>query len=212
MHYDLEEIKRDVRIAIDANDVSRNMMDVDTLTTDEIILSKIEEAVNKVHLSAPLYMIEPGNNFAESLHWVSGETGIGEGWTILPDDFLRFMVFKMSDWEVPVYAAILPDNPVYLQQKSRFKGIKGNPQKPVCAIVTRPIGRVLEFYSCRGGEDVTVEMAVYLPVSKIHDGGIDICERCYKSVIYMIAALTASSMNERTDAEIFFNLSNNSLV
>lgn len=208
MHYDIEEIKRDVRIAIDENDTSRNMMDIDTLTIDDIITSKIEEAVNKVHMDAPLHMVEPGNNFADAIFWSDNKRGQGDGWTILPDDFLRFMVFKMSDWERPVYTAILPNDPLYVLQKSRFKGIKGNPQKPVCAIVMRPVGRVLEFFSCNGGDRVNVEMAVYLPISKIHNGGIDICERCYKSVIYMIAGLTVSSMSNREKAEIFFNLSN----
>ena len=207
MVYYLEDIKEAVRVALDENKVSDNMMDIDTLQVDDIIRSKVEEAVNNVHLVAPVYMLEPGNDFADSIAW-DEEVGKGPGWTILPNDFHRLVGFKMSDWERPVYSAILPDDPLYALQKSRFAGIRGNTQKPVCAIVMRPVGRVLEFYSCSKGEDVRVDMAVYLPISKIEDEAISICERCYKGVVYKIAGLTAISLGEVEKAKVLFEISN----
>lgn len=206
MWYFLEDIKEAVRVALDENQGSYNMMkDIDTLSLDEMIRSKIEEAVNDVHLAAPVHLLEAGNNFADSIAW-DEKPGEGPGWTVLPDDFHRFISFKMTDWERPVYTAILPDDPLYLRQKSRFKGIRGNAQKPVCAIVMRPQGRVMEFYSCKGGEDVSVEMAVFLPLSKMEDEGINICERCYRSVVYKVAGLVAMSMGR--DPKLFFTISN----
>lgn len=212
MLYGLEDIKRDVRIVLDENQLSDNLMeDIDTLSVDEIIISKIEEAAKTVVLNAPTHWLEPGNNFATSVAWEQ-EHGKGAGFTVLPDDFLRFISFKMSDWEYPVYEAITPDNPIYKLQRSRAKGIRGNTQRPVCAIVMRPYGRVLEFYSCKGGDDVFVEMAIYAPIPKIVDDSIDIYERCYKSSVYMIAALTAGSMdNHSAKVEYLVNLSNSLL-
>lgn len=207
MIYNLEDIKEAVRVVLDENQVSDNMMDMDTLSLDEIIRSKIEEAVNNVHLLAPIYMLEPGNNFADSVAW-DEEAGKGPGWTILPDDFHRLIGFKMTDWERPVYSAILPDDPLYALQKSRFAGVRGNAQKPVCAIVMRPVGRVLEFYSCAKGDDVFVDMAVYLPISKVEEGGINICERCYKSVVYKVAGLAAVSMGIMDKAKVLSEMSN----
>ena len=206
MRYNLEDIKEAVRIVLDENEASDNMLaDIDTLSVDEIIRSKVEEAVNDVHLTAPVHLLEPGNDFADSIAW-DKEPGKGSGWTLLPEDFHRLIGFKMSDWERPVYSAILPDDPLYALQKSRFAGVRGNTQKPVCALVMRPEGRALEFYSCGAGEDVCVTMAVYLPVSRIVCEGISICERCYRSVIYKVAGLTALSMGK--DPQVFFTVSN----
>ncbi|MBO7280547.1 MAG: hypothetical protein J6V00_05210 [Bacteroidaceae bacterium] len=213
MFYNLGDIKEAVRIALDENRVSDNLMDIDTLSLDEIICSKIEEAVNDIHSRAPIYMLEPGNisddevMFAESIAWEK-EEGKGPGWTILPNDFHRLIGFKMSDWERPVYSAILPDDPLYALQKSRFAGVRGNTQKPVCAIVMRSVGRVLEFFSCAEGEGVYVDMAVYLPVSKIKEEGINICERCYKSVVYKVAGLAAVNMGMVDKANALFEISN----
>ena len=208
MIYNLEDIKEDVRVVLDENKVSDNMMnETDTLSVDDIIRSKVEEAAKEVYLAAPTHLLEPGNNFADSIAWTE-EEGKGPGWTILPDDFLRLVSFKMSDWERPVYSAILPDDPLYLQQSSRFAGIRGNKQRPVCAIVMRPQGRVLEFYSCNTGKGVSVDMAVYAPVPKIEHESIDIYERCYRSVVYKVAGLVATSMSEFDKAKVLFEMSN----
>lgn len=209
----LEDIKEDVRVVLDENKVSDNMMnETDTLSVDDIIRSKIEEAVNNVHLMAPTHLLEPGNYFGESIAW-DKEWGKGSGCVPLPDDFLRLVSFKMSDWERPVYSAILPDDPLYLQQSSRFAGIRGNRQKPVCAIVMRATGRVLEFYSCSGGEGATIDMALYIPRVAImkHDEeteGIMICNGCYRSVVYKAAGLAAMSLGEMEKAKALFEISN----
>ncbi len=211
MLYGLEDIKRDVRVVLDENQVSDNMMqDIDTLSLNDVIVSKIEEAAKIVILNAPNYMLEPGHNFAKTVAWASGQVGLGWGWTIVPDDFLRFVSFKMSDWDCVVYEAITADNPIYKLQKSRFAGIRGNIHKPICAIVMRPYGRTLEFYSCKGGKDVFVENAVYMPIPKIENEAVEICERCYRSTIYMIAALTAGNL-DNNKIEYLMNLSNSLL-
>ena len=206
MRYNLEDIKEAVRVVLDENQASDNIMeDCDTLSLDELILSKIGEAARDVLLTAPVHMLDPGNNFADAIAW-EGECGKGAGWTILPDDFLRLIAFKMSDWERPVYAAILPADAEYALQKSRFAGLRGSRQRPVCAIVTRPQGLVLEFYSCAGGADVNVEMAIYQPMPRIEEEGINIPEKCYRSVVYKVAGLTAISVGR--DSQGFFTVSN----
>lgn len=208
MFYYLEDIKEDVRIVLDENQVSDHMMDdIDTLSVDEIIRSKVEEAAAEVYLASPVHLFEPGERFADTIAWKE-KVGVGPGWTILPNDFLRLISFKMSDWERPVYSAILPDDPQYLLQSSRFAGIRGNCQKPVCAIVMRPTGRVLEFYSCSAGEGVCVEMARYAPKPTIKDEGIDIYERSYRSVVYKVAGLTAMSVGATEQAKALFEISN----
>lgn len=209
--YQLQNIIKDTRIALDQNMISEKLIeigDIDTLSLNDIIKSKVVEAVTRVHSQAPIYLLDGGNNFGDAVYWKELESG----WVLLPDDFMRLIVFRMSDWERDVYHAIAEDDPEYEMQSSRFKGIRGTPQKPVCAIVVRPEGRVLEFYSCKSNEAL-VSKAVYLPYPRIDDNnGINICKRCYTSVIYTISSLVLSAYGDSQKSEAFAELSKTSLI
>ena len=195
MIFQIDKIMQDVRICLDQNmasDVLIESGDIDTLALDEIIKSKILEAVQRVHRDAPNYLLEGGHYFGDSVYWRELESG----WVLLPDDFLRLVVFEMDDWEQAVYQAISTDDPEYEKQRSRFKGIRGTAHRPVCAIGIRPEGRVLEFYSCKSTE-AKVSRAIYIPYPKIDEyGGVDISERCYNAVIYTAAGLTLLTCGE----------------
>lgn len=195
MIFQIDKIVQDVRICLDQNMASDALIesgDIDTLALDEIIKSKILEAIQRVHRDAPNYLLEGGHNFGDAVYWREFESG----WVLLPNDFLRLVVFEMDDWEQAVYQAISTDDPEYEKQHSRFKGIRGTAQRPVCAIGIRPEGRVLEFYSCKS-TDAKVSRAIYMPYPKIdEDGGVDISERCYNAVIYTAAGLTLLTCGE----------------
>lgn len=200
MVYKIEVVEQDVRIAIDENKTSEQLIsdeDIDTLSLNEIIRSKIEEAVRRVETTAPTFLLEEGHEFGDAVYW---ETN-GSGWVLLPDDFMRLIAFRMSDWERTCYNAISVDDPLYDLQSSRYKGVRGSVQKPVCAVVNRAEGKALEFYSC-DSEEACVKRATYLPYPKIDDeDGIDISERCYTAVVYTTAALvlTAYGANDRAE-------------
>ena len=195
MIYQLDKIMQDVRICLDQNMTSDALLesgDIDTLALDDIIRSKILEAVQRVHMDAPNYLLEGGHNFGDAVYWRELESG----WVLLPPDFMRLVVFEMDDWEQAVYQAISTDDPEYEKQRSRFKGIRGTAQRPVCAIAIRPEGRVLEFYSCKS-KNAQVSRAMYIPYPKIdEDNGVDICERCYNAVVYTAAGLTLLTCGE----------------
>lgn len=195
MIYQLDKIMQDVRICLDQNMTSDALLesgDIDTLALDDIIRSKILEAVQRVHMDAPNYLLEGGHNFGDAVYWRELESG----WVLLPPDFMRLVVFEMDDWEQAVYQAISTDDPEYEKQRSRFKGIRGTAQRPVCAIGIRPEGRVLEFYSCKSCH-AQVSRAVYIPYPTIdEDGGVDVSERCYNAVVYTAAGLTLITCGE----------------
>lgn len=207
MVYKILHIARDVRVAIDQNMTSEQLIatgDIDTLSLEDIIRSKIVEAVRRVESMAPARFLEEGHTFGDAVYWGAHESG----WVLLPDDFMRLIAFRMSDWERTVYAAISVDNPLYGKQSSRFKGIRGNVQKPVCAIVNRPEGKALEFYSCKS-EEAYVSCASYVPYPCIDESdGIDISEQCYMAVVYTVAALVLSTCGEKDKASSFFELAN----
>lgn len=206
MIYQIDRIIKDVRVCLDQNETNEALLtsgDIDTLSLDEIIKSKILEAVERVHLNAPSYLLEGGHNFGDAIYWRELESG----WVLLPQDFLRLVVFEMSDWEQAVYTAISTDDPDYEKQRSRFKGVRGTAQKPVCAIAIRPEGKVLEFYSCKS-TDATVSRAMYIPYPEIDEyGGVDISERCYKAVVYTVASLTLITLGEAEKGNMLSELS-----
>lgn len=209
--YRLDEIAKDVRIAIDQNMSSDTLIgfdDVDTLSLNDIIKSKVTDAAKRIHSTAPAYLLDGGNNFGDAIYWKELESG----WCLLPEDFMRLVVFQMDDWERAVYHAISEDDAEYKKQSSRFKGIRGTPQKPVCAIAIRPEGKVLEFYSCKS-ENAMVSRAVYLPYPVIdEDDGIEICERCYQAVVYTIASLVLTTYGNADLSKALSDLAKSALI
>lgn len=206
MVFKIPDIMRDVRTAMDENmtsDALTAIGDIDTLSLDDIIRSKVAEASRRVELSAPQYLLEEGHTFGDAVYWGDHNSG----WVLLPDDFMRLISFRMSDWEKTLYTAISADAPLYARQSSRYKGIRGNTQKPVCAIVNRPEGKALEFYSCKS-QDAYVAQGTYLPYPAIDAyDGIDLCERCYTSIVYMTASLVSSTFGDTNKASSFLSLS-----
>lgn len=204
MIWQVEDFLREVRTAIDENahrDELALEADSDTLDLDGIIRSKIEEAVRFVVSSAPSELLDGGVPFADSVCW-SDEF---RGWTLLPDDFFRLVLFRMSDWTRPVYEAISASDARYSLQHSRFAGVRGNPQKPVVAIVQSPTGRRLEFYSCKDSSAKALQ-AVYIPYPRIDaDGGIDIPERLFSAAVYEAAGLTLQAIGSEAAAAMFDN-------
>ena len=198
MIYRTAEVVKDVLVAIDENRRSDQLIaegDIDTLSLEAIIRSKIEEGVRMVHCEAPLTMLESGHTF------VGGSSGdlfiddSGRGFVALPRDFMRLLIFRMSDWERPVTEAISESDARYKLQFSRYKGIYGNPQKPVVAIVRRSEGKVLEFFSCKDS-NAKVAQASYIPFPAIKDGLIDISEECYRAAVYRISALALATLKD----------------
>jgi hypothetical protein len=209
MEYGVEKIIQSVKIALDENKVSKALIeedDVDTLTLDEIIESKIVDAVKTITLDAPNYLLEGGIPFGESIGWQS-RVGYGAGQIFLPEDFLRLVCFQMSDWSYAITEPISADHQSYKMQFSRIAGVKGNPQKPVVAIVSQAGGRVLQFFSCSAGDSVYIKQALYIPTPSIIDGVIEIGQRLYSSVIYYIAHLVLLSLKEVDAATIMLNIS-----
>jgi hypothetical protein len=209
--YRLDEIAKDVRIAMDQNMSSDTLIgfdDVDTLSLNDIIKSKVTDAVKRIHSTAPAYLLDGGNNFGDAIYWKELESG----WCLLPENFMRLVVFQMDDWERAVYHSVSEDDAEYKKQSSRFKGIRGTPQKPVCAIAIRPEGRALEFYSCKS-ENAMVSRAVYLPYPVIdEDDGIEICERCYQAVVYTIASLVLTTYGNADLSKALSDLAKSALI
>lgn len=215
MFYTLDSLKKEIRVVLDQNnssDALAGLGDIDTLTLEEIISSRIVDAVRIVTTNAPAYLLDGGRPFAESIAWES-RPGYGCGWTLLPDDFLRLVCFKMSDWSYAVTEAVTEDSQAYRMQRSRFPGIRGNPERPVVAITSQPAGQVLEFFSCTAGENAYVTRARYIPIPRLsfndaEQEGIEICEKLKPASVYYAAYLTALSAGAGDQAAAILQTSN----
>ena len=61
MRYEVSELKREIRIALDQNMTSSQLLatgDIDTLSLEEIIESKIVDAARIVENQAPSYLLD----------------------------------------------------------------------------------------------------------------------------------------------------------
>lgn len=193
MKYSVEKIVVDVRKILDENEVSTVLVndgDNDTLSLNAIISHKITDAARSVLDATHSRHLDAGVNLPTEITWPIS-VGNGMGSIPLPDDFGRLLIFQMSDWRQPVLNPIYDSDPLYALQKSKYAGITGGVEKPVCAITTGITGKVLEFYSCREGAAVTIKIAKYLPYPSISEGGIDLCEKLYLPTIYYIAGLVS---------------------
>lgn len=186
----------ETKVALDENVDSTALSglgDVDTLSLLEIIESKVVDAAMVIEQNAPAHLLDSGRAFGESIGW-DGQPGYGAGYIHLPDDFMRLVCFQMSDWDYAVTIAITEDSPQYQMQRSRFAGVRGNPQKPVVAITSQPIGLVLEFFSCYSGDNAFIKKARYIPMPRIRNGKIELCEKLKRAVVYYTAYLAALSL------------------
>jgi hypothetical protein len=205
--YDIDALVKDIRIILDQNQISSQLIavsDIDTLSVNEIIKSKIAVAARVIETNAPISMLDGitlGSEETQSdgtiktsytIAWKSA-IGIGMGSILLPDDFMRLIVFQMSDWNKPA-TIITEDDPKYEMQSSRYPGVRGCPQKPIAAIVLRSGGLTLELYSCTAGSSVTVKHGRYIPIPSIMDGSITLCVKLVDSIEYYAAYLACTEL------------------
>lgn len=211
MDYSVDELVREAKVAIDENVDSTplaSLGDIDTLTLDEILRSKVEDAARLVEEGAAHYLLDAGKNFGASVTWENDVAGYGAGRVNLPSDFMRLVTFRMSDWYKPVTEAITEDNPIYLQQSSRYAGVRGNPERPVVAVVHAEAGQVLEFYSCSAGPGVRVSVAKYLPLPTVKNGYIDLCPKLQRAVVYRLASMACAIIGHSELAAMLLGTSN----
>lgn len=197
----ISELVRDIKIILDENTENISVLedDTDQLQLEDIIKSRIVDAVRSIHEAAPSDMLDDGLNITSSPVTLQD----GSGYVPLPDDFMRMIIFKLETWSRPVIVPIADTDPLYFAQNSKFRGIKGGPDKPVCAITTGTSGRVLEFFSVAPGTNAIIQKAKYLPLPKIEDDTIKVCRKLLQPIRYQCAGLAALTVKDQNAASFF---------
>lgn len=192
----LDELVRDVRIALDRNRTAYALIDnsdEETLQLDDIIRSKLPQAVEHVHLAAPIHLLQTGHNFDTVIYWHDNASGH----ILLPRNFLRLVVFQMSDWPMAVNSLLPTSSPLYARCHSPIKALRGTTQRPLCFLTVRPEGNALEFYSC-SDTSATATKAVYLPTPHVetygNNTGIFISPNLRTAVVLTTASFVALTL------------------
>lgn len=204
------KIISDVRVAMDENAKitaftgdDGTVVDTGTLEMEDIIRSKIADGVNAIRKVAPLKLLEATRMTSEAsvaehnlvVKWLDEGKGIGEA--ELPDDFLRLVMFKMSDWTHAATTPIAVDTALYHQQFSEWKGVRGNPSRPNIAIAadTATGKNVIQFFSC-DSTTATAEL-VYIKRFSLEENTVatfyKIESAAYRAIILKTAALVAAT-------------------
>ena len=204
MLYSLHQIITQVRVLLNYSPESRPLIDVrdePTLSINRIIATMLPMAAEQVLLTAPLAAIDTLRPLSGKLCWKSLPMASGlqipmntksqqcMAFLPLPDDFLRLASIQLSDWRRPAHI-ITEESPEYDLQSSRFPGVRGNPQRPVAAIVRYSFGLVVELYSSIASEEVTIRKALYVPRPQFDaDRCIDLPKSLFHDIIQRTAAL-----------------------
>lgn len=160
MLYPTADIIADVKVALDQNQTENQIIDQEdnTLELGEIIHQKILHAARHLLETSDVSVIDgktcyikklDGSGQPDNPDWPDPEpdgqiiqlyedteTTYGDlsVWVMeMPDDYLRLLSLRMSDWKRGVHATIPYESAEYSQLRSGFIGITGNPERPAVA-------------------------------------------------------------------------------
>ena len=118
---------------------------------DSIIAELLDESALEVLLKAPFYRSNITSG-SPSVH-----TDDTTGSLTLPDDFLRLVSLRMSDWQQPVTELAIAGDEVAKRQANKF--LRGGKAKPVGVLSKTSAGYKINYYS---SSTHTVEEFLYI--------------------------------------------------
>lgn len=206
MFYQVDDILNDVKVCMDENMGSKPLFeDQNYLSLEELIRSKIIASVRHIEERADILMIDNTESImTNSIDVINIGNNYTEGFAVvLPNDFFRMISVKMDKWTHPVQKFVGYNDYTYMLQRSKFAGIKGNIEEPVCAIVQGRYGLQLEIYGAPDPDELVFDHALYLPEPKISDIGVSISSKLYNSVIYHITGSVLLTLNSSLSKPMF---------
>lgn len=204
VEYAVSDLVKEVKVLLDRNQESAGLLtpdDTDTLSQAELVESKIVDAARIILSAAPEDIVE-GTSCANVVTWTESN-GYYVGKMILPTDMLRILSVKAEDWNRPA-TIISESDDAYKYQNCKY-GVRGNPERPVAAIVHTANGKSIELYTSKKKNatlsfiyvqvpSVTAEMKISLP-SVLKD-----------SIKYMAGYLTCISLGDTDTASGFLGV------
>lgn len=116
---------------------------------DSIIDELLDESALEILLKAPFYRLK----ITSASLMGTADSGDGKTGSItLPDDFIRLVSLKMSDWHRPVSVFALPGDEIDKMQSN--KHIRGGVAKPVAVLHKGTTGYKAKYYSVNSSHEV----------------------------------------------------------
>lgn len=123
-----------------------------------LINAILDEAGTRVLMNCPKHYLDPVKSTATA---TANNADPKIGYIVLPDNFLRFISLKMTEWLRPVTELTPVESPVYAMQFNRYA--RGGIGKPKAAMAHRPVSvtageppvttttqkRVIEYFSVK---------------------------------------------------------------
>lgn len=200
--YAVSDLVKEVKVLLDRNQESAGLLapsDSDTLSQAELIESKIVDAARIILSDAP--EVE-GTSCKNAVTWTDSN-GYYVGKMVLPTDMLRILSVKAEGWNRP--AEIISDSDdAYKYQNCKY-GVRGNPERPIAAIVHTANGKSIELYTSKK-QDATLAF-IYVQVPSITtEQKISLPSVLKDSILYMAGYLTCISLGDTDTASGFLGV------
>ena len=154
--YAVSDLVKEVKVLLDRNQESSGLLtpdDTDTLSQAELIKSKIVDAASIILSDAPVDMVDGIKLDNISVSWASKNNAY-VGTVYMPADMIRLLSVRASDWNRN--AEIITENDEAYKYQGCKYGVRGNPDRPIAAVIHTNGGRYLELYTSKSNS-VTVD-------------------------------------------------------
>lgn len=204
VEYAVSDLVKEVKVLLDRNQESAGLLtpdDTDTLSQAELIESKIVDAASIILSDAPEDMVE-GTAYTNAVTW-EDSNGYYVGKMILPIDMLRILSVKAEDWTRSA-TIISESDDAYKYQNCKY-GVRGNPERPIAAIVHTTNGKSIELYTSKKQNATLAFIYVQVP-SVTTEKKIMLPSILKDSIIYMAGYLTCISLGDTDTASGFLGV------
>lgn len=204
VEYAVSDLVKEVKVLLDRNQESAGLLapdDSDTLSQAELIESKIVDAARIILSDAPEDMVE-GTACTNAVTW-EDSNGYYVGKMILPIDMLRILSVKAEDWTRSA-TIISESDDAYKYQNCKY-GVRGNPERPIAAIVHTTNGKSIELYTSKKQNATLAFIYIQVP-SVTTEKKIMLPSILKDSIIYMAGYLTCISLGDTDTASGFLGV------
>lgn len=202
VEYAVSDLVKEVKVLLDRNQESAGLLapsDSDTLSQAELIESKIVDAARIILSDAP--EVE-GTSCTNAVTWTDSN-GYYVGKMVLPTDMLRILSVKAEGWNRPA-EIISESDDAYKYQNCKY-GVRGNPERPIAAIVHTANGKSIELYTSKK-QDATLAF-IYVQVPSITtEQKISLPSVLKDAILYMAGYLACISLGDTDTASGFLGV------
>lgn len=206
MTIDISSMIAKIRTAID--DVKGTVDDDFSTDADMELEQALHHGVEALLLELPPTLIEPTviKNTTTSPEWSRSSGTMGDGYIVLPADFLRFLQIRVGGWKGTLYELIEAGSDEEKQQRSKWS--RGTNTKPKAMLDTDADGkRIVRYWP--GIASAELEELAYVPMWSEASGKITCALRkeTEKNIIYRAASIYLEGKKEDALADRFKQLS-----